>query len=525
MKTPICHRLVVATFCGFAFFITNALAAPVTFVVKFDESVRKEPVTGRLVIYLNKASLHASPMHKPAEGFVEEDPQPIFGVDVTNAKSGDAITVDDSATAFPRKLSELPVGKYRAQAVLDMKDENSAWQREAGNLYSDVVAFDTSTAGVTPVQIELKRVVKEMEPKGKNVEFVQIRSQLLSDFHKRDVYLRAGVALPVNYDRNRSYPAVYEVPGYGGDHRMAIYEAARRANRAKGSVAEEVAQNTFWIFLDPESPHGHTLFCDSDVNGPVGQALIKELIPELEKKFKLIAQPSARIITGHSSGGWSSLWLATEYPDVFGACWASSPDPVDFRRLELVDIYADANMYTDSQGKEFSGARFDGKVTMTTRDENGMEQVLGNHNNTAQQWDSWQACWGHRNADGNPKPLFDAVTGVIDHAEAESYRRFDIADRLRKDPNRFAPIFRSNIRLVCGEQDTYFLNEAVGLLKDDLEKADPAKRVNAGYIKLVPGDHQSVTESGAMKAWPTETMVHLRKAGHLKAAATTQRAP
>ncbi|CAN5402309.1 alpha/beta hydrolase-fold protein [soil metagenome] len=524
MKNPPVRGIVFSWLgCVIALCAAQALAAPVKFEVKFDESVRAEPATGRLVIYLNKATLRGL-MHKPADGFVEEDPQPIFGIDVSNLRAGETIIVDDAATAFPKKLSELPVGKYRAQAVLDMKNENSEWERENGNLSSDVVTFDIATASLSPVKIELKHVAKEIEPKAKNVEFVTVRSQLLSDFQKRDVFLRAGVALPMKYDRNRSYPAVYEVPGYGGDHTMAVYKAARRANRPKGSAAEEIAQNTFWIFLDPESPHGHTLCLDSDNNGPVGKALITELIPALEKRFNLIAEPSARIVTGHSSGGWSSLWLATEYPDVFGACWSSSPDPVDFRRLELVDIYSSANMYTDANGREYSGARFGGKITMTTREENGMEQVLGTHNNTQQQWDSWQACWGHRDSEGGVKPLFDALTGEIDREEAESYRRFDIADRLRKDPKRFAPIFRDHIRLVCGENDTYFLNEAVGLLKADLEKVDPADRKlsRAGYIKLVPGDHQSVTDSGAMKAWAREMMDHLRQAGHVKTAATTR---
>ena len=34
------------------------------------------------------------------------------------------------------------------------------------------------------------------------------------------------------------------------------------------------------------------------------------------------------------------LWLATEYPHIFGAAWASSPDPVDFRRFQLVSAAA-----------------------------------------------------------------------------------------------------------------------------------------------------------------------------------------
>ena len=56
-------------------------------------------------------------MHKPADGFVEEDPQPIYGVDVTDLKPADAATIDDSATSFPVKLSELPPTQARASLV------------------------------------------------------------------------------------------------------------------------------------------------------------------------------------------------------------------------------------------------------------------------------------------------------------------------------------------------------------------------------------------------------------------------
>lgn len=502
----------------------------VTFSVSFPHETRADPATGRIVVYLIRVGARVSPMHKPADGFIEEDPQPIYGTSVAEMKPDTPVTIDDHATSFPVKLSELPAGKYRAQAVLDTYHDNSDWQREPGNLFSDVIFFDVPpNAGANakappPVKLNLKLIVKDRPiPDTKSVQIVQVRSKLLSDFRKRDVYLRAGVALPVDYDPSRAYPAVYEVPGFGGDHYMAIYKATMRARRPRGSAAEEVARNTFWIFLDPEGPNGHTLFADSAVNGPCGNALVTELIPEIEKRFNLISQPSARIVTGHSSGGYSSLWLATEYPEVFGACWSSSPDPVDLRRLELVDIYGTDNLYVDAGGKEIPAARFDGKVTMYTRQENGMEQVLGPGNDSGQQWDSWQAVWGHPDEHGFPKPLYDPITGKIDHDEAEAYRKYDIADRLRKDPKHFVPIFRQNIRIVVGDADTYYLNEAVHLLKDDLDRLDPPKKQDArpGYIKFAPGaDHGSVMDSPAHRAWANEMMEHLRKSGHVPS--TTQ---
>src|SRR3954454_11966082 len=88
------------------------VAAAVTLSASFPQDVRAEPASGRLLVYLIRTGAHVSPMHKPADGFVEEDPQPIYGIDVTDLKPTDAATVDDAATSFPVKLSELPPGKY-----------------------------------------------------------------------------------------------------------------------------------------------------------------------------------------------------------------------------------------------------------------------------------------------------------------------------------------------------------------------------------------------------------------------------
>src|SRR5688572_16100147 len=96
--TPERMSRIAIVFTVFLAFIAPAVrAGQVTFVVSFDQSVRAEPATGRLVIYLHKASLrdHGT----PANGFVEENPQPLFGVDVKDLKPGESITIDDSATS------------------------------------------------------------------------------------------------------------------------------------------------------------------------------------------------------------------------------------------------------------------------------------------------------------------------------------------------------------------------------------------------------------------------------------------
>jgi hypothetical protein len=300
-----------------------------------------------------------------------------------------------------------------------------------------------------------------------------------------------------------------------------------------GPGMEELRNESFSIVLDPTCPTGHSLFLDSDNNGPWGRALTEELIPALEKKFPLAARKEGRLLRGHSSGGWSVLWLTTEYPQVFGACWSTSPDPVDFRRFELMDIYQQANLY-ELGGKEIPGARIGGKQpTMTVRQENTMEEILGPSLTSPSQWASWQACWGRRLPDGRIRPLHDVRSGLIDREEAETYRRFDIADRLRKDPKRFLPIFRDQVRLVVGTADDYYLERAVALLAADLRRlsagesggGDVAKDAETfepwqagegkwGYVKFVPmTTHGSVYGSAEVRGFAAEMAEYLKQAG------------
>jgi enterochelin esterase-like enzyme len=514
-----------------------AAAEPVTFQVSFDAAVRTEPATGRIVVYLIRDGSSISPRATPAGAPFYDDPQPLFGIDVKDLAPGVDALLDDRATAFPAPLSELPPGRYRAQAVLDIQRLRGSWSDEPGNLYSPVVEFTVTGAGVHhPVALALSKVVVERPmPKVDGVEYFEVPSRLLSNFHGRPVTLRAAVLTPLNYDPQRKYPAIYEVPGFGGDHRTILRYAATRATGRLTPDQATLHENVFFIGLDPDSPNGHTLFADSDNNGPCAQALIKELIPALEARYPLIPGASARIVTGHSSGGWSAVWLAAVYPDSFGACFAGAPDPVDFTCFQKADIYANENFYTDTSGADIASNLKDGKVLMTVRQENAVEEVIGPRNTSGQQWDSWQAVFGPRDpADNTPAPLFDAFTGVIDHDIADAYRRFDIAERVRQDPDLYGPFFQRNIRILVGAADEWNLGAAVARLRDALiragyevgddlgaaggvEGAGGAGSVG-GAITIVPGrDHGTVLRTPQASARTGQMIEVLRKAGHIPA--------
>ncbi len=498
-----------------------ALAGPPTLTVSFDAAVRAEPATGRLVVYLIKDGAAVGGAD-PADAPFFDDPQPMFGMDVKDLAPGAAAAIDGNATSFPAPWSALPAGRYRAQAVLDVHRDNSSWRREPGNLYSAVVPFEVTAKDTPPpLAIKLTTVVEPRKtPDVPGVEVFEVRSALLSDFHGRDVSLRAGVMRPGGFDPTQRYAAVYEVPGFGGDYTGAFQRFhPYRARLPEGSPWLPLRQNAFWIVLDPESPNGHTLFADSANNGPWGRALTEELIPALERKYPLIADPKARLLRGHSSGGWSTIWLAITYPETFGACWSSSPDPVDFRRMQLCDIYG-SNVYTHQNGpgaqEDIPSYRSEGKARMSVRQENLMEEVIGPDNTSGQQWDSWFAVFGPRNDRGNPAALFDPVIGVIDKGVAEQYRKYDITDLMKREPGKYALLFQERIRLVVGTEDNYYLNEAVALLQDEVDNTQFLHLPEGGHGKvlIVPGrDHGTIFGTPEIQNIPAEMVEHLRRAG------------
>jgi hypothetical protein len=481
-------------------------AAPLSFSISLATQPSADVASGRLCVYLVPEDLNPrGEWAARADG--AGDRKLVYAIDVKDARVGATFIVDSRADFAVRSLDQLAPGKWQAQAVFDIQHNTSSWFSETGNPISTTVRFDLPAK--EPVKLELNELTAGSQFNDRSgVEFVSVRSKLLSDFRQRDVVLHAAVIKPAKLDPNRRYPAVYAIPGFGGRATMATRIAELRSRVQRDPDADTLSQIALEIWLDPEGPNGHTLFADSAVNGPCARALIEELIPAIEAKYpQLISHPAARVVTGHSSGGWSSLWLGTQYPQTFGKVWSTAPDPIDFRKFQLINLYDDASFYTDAKGTEISSMREGNDSTLTVREENADEHVLGPGNRSAQQWDSWMAVWGSRDAEGWPADLFDAKTGAIDRAEAERYKPFDLGLQLRTQPEKMVPIWRDHVRIVVGDRDTYYLNEAVQLVKTDLQKLDTNAGKSWGYIKLVSGaDHSSVLGSADAKQIPGEML-------------------
>jgi S-formylglutathione hydrolase FrmB len=301
----------------------------------------------------------------------------------------------------------------------------------------------------------------------------------LSEFYGRDVMLRAAVILPPGYDEtDRRYPALYFIGGFGSNHKIAP------AMRARFATHDE-SQRVCFVIPDPLCRTGHHAFADSDNNGPRGQALVKELIPALEREFRLVAAPTGRFLTGVSSGGWSSLWIQINHPDFFDGVWSVAPDPVDFRAFQQVDIYAPgANIYTDEQGKQRPIMRWGDRIMLWYEPFAKMEWVLGDGG----QLGSFEAVFSPRDSDGEPARLFDRRTGAVDPAVAETWKRYDIRLILEQNWERLAPKLSGKVNVFVGEHDNFYLEDAVELLQQ-WQKSSGADVV----VEIVPDrDHMNL---------------------------------
>ncbi|MBL9121374.1 MAG: hypothetical protein JNL80_15810 [Phycisphaerae bacterium] len=322
-----------------------------------------------------------------------------------------------------------------------------------------------------------------------NIAPFALRSQALSAFAGRDVVMHAAVVAPPGADL-ATLPICYTIHGFGGNHTAAW----RSGPGLLAEMAGQPARNFVHVFLDGSCELGHHEFADSANNGPWGEALVHELIPAIERAHGGERLQGMRFVRGHSSGGWSALWLQVTYPDRFGGCWASAPDPVDFRDFSGIDLFRDRNMYRDDAGRE-RPLVVNGDTTLETveRYVRG-EMAVGAFGG---QLASFEAVFSPRGDDGKPKRLFDRATGEIDRNLVEAWKRYDIGHLLRSRWTELAPKLRGKLHVWCGDNDTFRLDGAVRLLKRDL-----AELGSDADILLVQGRNHGSLFNAHETLWP-----------------------
>lgn len=460
----------------------SAVKTRISFQVKFGTELESEPVSGRLFVFFTRGG------NQPMAGPNWFSPEPFFGKDVVDVKPGDMLTLNQDMPGYPGTFDDVESGEWKVQAVLDHDFNFADHKNGAGNFYSEVATIEFESGGDNgEVALELSKVIKEKKIKDtERFKLVENKSELLSKFHKRDVVERAGVVLPASYASNpdKRYPVYYEVTGFGGLLQGIRNRDARSPREAGKDEAEFIH-----VYLTGQCKWGHHVYADSATNGPRGESFIKEMIPLIDSKFRTIAEPTARFVGGHSSGGWSSLWLQVTYPETFGGCWSTAPDPVDFRDWQGSDIYSGESVFFENDGKTRKPlARHQGRILIWYNGFCKMDDALARGG----QLRSFEAVFSPLGDDGLPKKAWDRKTGVPYPEVIEAWKSYDISLILEKRWKELEPNLAGKIRVYMGDVDTFFLDEATRLLGQRIKSMG----IDAVVEMFPEKDHMNLLDPG-----------------------------
>lgn len=499
-------------------FLTNCkpeTSKTTNITVSFSDAVSAEQLDGRLLLMLSSND-EKEPRFQIGAGL---NAQPIFGMDVEAMSAGQAITFDESVFGFPyQSLADLPAGEYNVQALLHTYEtfnlstghtvklpmdngEGQQWNRSPGNLYSEPFKIRVGEDGIQDVAVTLDKIIPPIEePEDtKWIKHIKLKSEKLSEFWGRDMYLGAHVLVPKGFEEHPEakyplmifhghfpsdfggfrtsppdpnlepeYSARFDVEGYNVMQQQEAYDFYQRWN-----------EPDFPRFLIIEIQHPTPYYDDSyAVNsasqGPYGDAITHELIPHIEKEFRGLGEGWSRFLYGGSTGGWEALAVQVKYPEEYNGCFAACPDPIDFNAYCLTNIYEDENAYfypSEHKKLEVPAHRdYLGHVQNSVREYNHLELVLGTKSRSGQQWDIWEATYSPQGKDGYPVRLWDKMSGDIDHEVADYWKEnYDLRHILERDWDKLGEKLKGKIHIYCGDMDNYYLNNAVYLMEDFLE--------------------------------------------------------
>jgi hypothetical protein len=428
--------------------------------------------SGRLLVFAQPLAAGAALEPVDADPFAGDKGAWVAARELGHIAPGETVDIDLDTIAYPAGFSQLPAGDYAVQAVLDVNHDYNYGGRGAGDVISAPTRISLPAASGA---MSLDQLLPAREPwtggspesqarqaaARPDVQAINFTSPSLTAFWGRPVAMKGWVVTPPGYAAGKGrYPTVYETHGFGGSTDNFV----GMAGRIHDAMAKGKAPPMIWVLLDQSSATGTHEFADGVNNGPWGKALTEELIPDLEKRYRMDARASGRFLNGHSSGGWATLWLQVRYPKLFGGTWSTSPDPSDFHDFTGVDLYAPGvNIYRAPDGSPRPLVRDKGKVLGTFEQFVRLEETLGEYGGQLRSFD-W--VFSPRGPDGRPAPMFDRATGAVDPAVVAYWREhYDIAARLSGHWPALKGDLDGKVHLIVGTADTFYLDGAAHKLE------------------------------------------------------------
>lgn len=496
-------------------------AAALQFDVTYPAMLHRKSLQGRLYVIL-------ATRRSPQPRFQVNDSirtAESFGKQCDHWRPGRTVMVSAGDLGYPiENMLHVPPGHYYVQALFNVyttfhradgtvvrlpmdEGEGQQWNRKPGNLYSIPLHLDINPRASGVVHLQLTRVIPPLPALHSTRYFrrFRIKSRAVSRFWGRPMYISGMVLLPHGwYSHPKAhYPLILYEGHFQRDFAIPIPMRTQpppvKLKRWPATVASyEYRLYRNWksgrlphvliLITDTPNPYYDDAYAVNSANiGPYGHAIVHEVIPFVEKKYRGIGKPWARALFGFSTGGWESLALQIFYPDEFNGAWAACPDPVNFHAFMDVNLYRDQNAYWRlgpfSRVSRPSARRTDGTVITTMAREMLRERVLGSEGRSSRQFDAWQAVFGPVGKNGYPAPIWNPRTGRI-HRKIAMYWRshYDLCHYLKTHWRKIGPLLKGKIHVTVGTMDTFYLNNAVRMMQKFLAGTrDPHVRGSFEY--------------------------------------------
>lgn len=534
------------SFLLFSIFIscnsTTGTDSKISIAISFSDELSSKKLDGRMLLMLSTNN-EKEPRFQIGEGL---NNQLIFGMNVNGLSANEKVNFNEAVFGFPiESLQNIKTGTYYIQALLNIYEtfhlktgqivklpmdngEGQQWNKSPGNIYSKPVQITVTEKGIENMAIVLNQIIPEItQPEDTEwIKHVTLKSEKLSKFWGRDMYLGAHVLLPKGFNDHpeAKYPLMifhgHFPANFGGfrttppDENLEPVYSERFHLEGLNIIEQQEAYDFYKRWNEPDFPrfiiieiqHPTPYYDDSyAVNsasqGPYGDAITHELIPFIEAQFRGQGESWSRFLYGGSTGGWEALAVQVKYPDEYNGCFAACPDPIDFRAYCLNNIYEDENayFYKSEHKKLEKPAHRDylGNISSTIKESNYLELVLGDHSRSGGQFDIWEATYSPQNKDGYPERLWDKKTGAINHEVAKYWQEnYDLRYILERDWEKLGEKLKGKIHIYCGDMDNYYLNNAVYLMEDFLESTtDPYYSGEVDYGDRAEhcwnGDHEN----------------------------------
>ncbi|MEE9269063.1 MAG: alpha/beta hydrolase-fold protein [Candidatus Krumholzibacteria bacterium] len=154
-----------------------------------------------------------------------------------------------------------------------------------------------------------------------------LRGNALGDPHRRVV----TVYLPLEYDRRpeRRFPVFVDIVGFLGAGQAHLNWKAFTEDlplRIERLVRQRKMGPVIAIFPDCFTRLGGNQYINSPAVGNYADYLLKEILPEIDRRYRTFANPKKRVVFGKSSGGYGAIVHGMKYAKHWGAIACHSGD-------------------------------------------------------------------------------------------------------------------------------------------------------------------------------------------------------